>query len=150
MMRFLQAVPAIFMICLATGVMLGTTGLSFWDGFTPGARFFPGWLSGAAVLLSAALLVTQWRGTDAGQPDLPEPGGAVRVLAAIAGLVTLALLVPLIGMVPAAALFMLYLLLIVMRAALVPALVTTAIVTVGIEVVFARLLAVPLPAPLFS
>ncbi len=150
MMRFLQAVPAIFMICLAVGVMLGTTGLRFWDGFTPGARFFPGWLAGAAVMLSLALLLTQWRGTDAGTPDLPDARGARRVLAAMAGLVVMALLIPTLGMVPAAALFMPFLLLVVLRAALLPSLMTTVIVIVGIEGVFARWLGVPLPAPFFQ
>ena len=150
MMRFLLAVPAIFMICLAAGVMLGTSGLSFWDGVTPGARFFPVGLAGAAVLLSLALLVTQRRGTDAGTPELPDAPGARRVGAAMAGLVALALLAPALGMVPAAALFILYLLLVVLRAALLPSVLTTVIVAVGIEVVFVRWLGVPLPAPFLS
>jgi Tripartite tricarboxylate transporter TctB family len=150
MMRFLQAIPAIFMICLAVGVMLGTTGLAFWDGFTPGARFFPGWLAGAAVLLSATLLLTQWRGTDAGTPDLPDATGARQVLATVVGLIALALLVPTLGMVPAAGLFMAYLLLGVLRAPLLPSLLTTAIVVIGIEGVFVRWLGVPLPAPFFQ
>lgn len=150
MMRFLQAVPAIFMICLAAGVMIGTAGLAFWDGFTPGARFFPSILSAAAVILSLALLATQRRGTDAGRPELPDAPGARRVLAALAGLTALALLVPVVGLLPAAGLFMLFLLLLVLRAALLPSLLTTAILLVGIEVIFVRWLAVPLPAPLFQ
>lgn len=107
---------------------------------------FPaGWQ--AAVLLSVALLMTQWRGTDAGTLDLLDAFGARRVEASVAGLVVLALPVPLVGMVPAVALFMLYLLLAVLRAPRMPSLLTTLIVAVGIEMVFVRWLGVPLPAP---
>lgn len=149
MMRFLQAAPAVFMICLAVGVLAGTAGLRFWDGVTPGARFFPVWLATAAVLLSLALLITQWRGTDAASLDLPDATGLRRVLAATAGLVGLALLVPQLGMIPAAALFMMYLLLGVLRASILPSLLTSVIVTGGIEIIFVRALGVPLPASFF-
>lgn len=144
-MRLLQAVPAIFMICLAVGVMAGTAGLSFWDGFTPGARFFPAWLAGAGVILSVALLITQWRGTDAGQLDLPSRTGGLRVLATVVGLVVLALLSTQVGMLPALVLFVLYMLLAVLRAPLWPSLLTALILAVGIEGIFVRWLAVPLP-----
>ena len=119
-MRLLKAVPAIFMICLALGVLAGTTGLTLWDGFTPGARFFPAWLSGVGILLALALLVTQWRGTDAGELDLPDRTGAIRVLAAVAGLVGLALLATQVGLLAALVLFVLYMLLVVLRAPLWP------------------------------
>jgi hypothetical protein len=148
-MRLLQAVPAIFMICLAVGVMAGTAGLNFWDGFTPGARFFPAWLAGAGVLLSLALLLTQWRGTDAGELDLPDKPGALRVLATVAGLVVLALLATQVGMLPALVLFVLYMLLGVLRAPLWPSLLTVLVLAVGIEGIFVRWLAVPLPTATF-
>lgn len=148
-MRLLAALPAIFMLVLAGSVMIGTTSLNFWDGFTPGARFFPGWLAGAGAILSLLLLWTQWRGTDPGETELPEARGAARVLATMAGLVALALLAKPLGLVVAAALFMLFLLLVVLRAPLWPSLLTTGIVIAGVEGIFARWLAVPLPAPFF-
>lgn len=149
MKRTVLAAPAIFMICLAVGVVLGTSGLKLWDGFTPGPRFFPAWLAGAALVLSGLLLLTQYQGTDGGKPDLPEPAGAVRVFAILAGLIVLALLVPVFGMVAAVAMFMLFMLLAVLRAPILPSLLTTAIVALGIEVIFARWLGVPLPASYF-
>ncbi len=149
MMRFLLAAPALFMICLALGVVLGTSGLKLWDGFTPGPRFFPAWLAGAAIVLSGLLLLTQRLGTDGARLDLPEPGGTGRVLAVLAGLIALALIVPLAGMVPALALFMLYLLLWVLRAPVLPSIGTTVLVTAAIELIFSRWLGVPLPAPFF-
>jgi hypothetical protein len=48
-------------------------------------------------------------------------------------------------MVPAVALLMAFLLLVVLRQPLVPSLVTTAIVAIGIEAIFVRWLGVPLP-----
>ncbi|WP_103333822.1 tripartite tricarboxylate transporter TctB family protein [Pseudotabrizicola formosa] len=149
MTKFLMAAPAIFMITLALGVILGTQGLRFWDGMTPGARFLPGWLAGAAIVLSATLLLTQWRGTDAGAPDLPDAPGARRVGATLIALIILGLMIPVLGMVPAVAIFILFQLLIVQRAAALPSLVTAGIISVGIEMIFARWLGVPLPAPFF-
>lgn len=148
-MRIIHALPAIFMLVLAAGVMLGTAGLNYWDGFTPGARFFPGWLAGVGAVLALLLLLTQWRGTDPGVTELPDASGAAKVMAVMAGLVVLALLAEPLGLVVAAALFMLFLLLVVLRAPLWPSLLTTVIVTGGIEGIFARWLAVPLPAPFF-
>lgn len=148
-MRLLAALPAIFMLVLAGSVMLGTAGLNYWDGFTPGARFFPGWLAGAGAVLALLLLLTQWRGTDPGETELPGAFGAVRVGAAMAGLIGLALLAQPLGLVVAAALFMLFLLLVVLRAPLLTSLMTTVIVIGGIEAIFVRWLAVPLPAPFF-
>lgn len=148
-MRLLQAVPAVFMICLAVGVLAGTAGLNLWDGFTPGARFFPAWLAGAGVLLSAALLLTQWRGTDAGELDLPDRTGAMRVLATVVGLVGFALLTTQVGLMPSLILFVLYMLLGVLRAPLWPSILTAAVLAVGVEGIFVRWLAVPLPVPNF-
>jgi hypothetical protein len=148
-MRFLQAVPAIFMFALAAGVLLGTADLRFWDGFTPGPRFFPGWLAGAGTILALLLLVTQWRGTDTGTLDLPDMAGLLMVLKTTAGLIVLALLTKPLGMVPALSLFVLYMLFFVLRAAIWPSLLTTGIIAAGIEGIFVRWLGVPLPAPFF-
>lgn len=91
-MRLLNAVPAIFVIALAAAIMIATSGLTFWDGFTPGPRFFPGWLSGAGALLAVMLLITQRRGTDVATLDLPDARGFRTVMFTIAGLLALALL----------------------------------------------------------
>jgi hypothetical protein len=148
-MRLLNAVPAIFMVLLAAGILFGTAGLSFWDGFTPGARFFPGWLAGVGVILAVLLVISQWRGTDIATLDLPDAQGAAKVFATTGGLIVLALLAKPIGMVPAMAAFVLFVLLVVLRARLWPSLLTALIIVTGIEVIFVRWLAVPLPAPFF-
>ena len=148
-MRVLNAVPAIFAIILAVAIMAGTTGLRFWDGFTPGARFFPGWLAAAGAVLAVLLLITQWRGTDVSELDLPDARGLARVAATVAGLAGLVLLARPLGMVPALALFVLFHLLVVLRARLVPSLSTVLVIVILVEGIFVRWLAVPLPAPFF-
>jgi len=147
--RPVEAVPAIFMIALSVAIMLGTADLRYWDGTTPGARFFPTWVAGAALLLGVLMLIAQRRGTDGGSLDLPNRSGALRAGLILAGMTALALAAPVIGMVPAVALLMGFLLLVVLRQPLVPSVVTTAIVAIGIEAIFVRWLGVPLPAPSF-
>jgi hypothetical protein len=147
--RLIAAIPALFMLVVALGILLGTSGLRFWDGFTPGPRFFPGWLAGLGVVLALGLLITQSRGTDAAEMELPTLRGVIVVGKTMAGLVALALLAQPLGMVPALALFALFMLLGVLRAPLLPSLLTTTIIAGGIEGIFVRWLAVPLPAPAF-
>lgn len=149
MRRALLAAPAVFMTVLAVAIIAGTTTLRMWDGVTPGARFFPMGLALIALALSLALLAAQRQGADPAEPTLPDRVGAVRVGATAAALVGFGLCVPVIGMVPAVALFMLVLLLAVQRARVAPSLLATGIVTLGIEVIFVRGLSIPLPAPLF-
>jgi putative tricarboxylic transport membrane protein len=143
--RPVEAVPAVFMIALSVAIAFGTADLRHWDGTTPGARFFASWLAGAALLLGVVMLIAQRRGTDGGSLDLPDRSGALRVGLILAGMAALAVAAPVIGMVPAVALLMAFLLLVVLRQPLVPSLVTTAIVAIGIEAIFVRWLGVPLP-----
>lgn len=146
-MRMLAAVPAIFMIALSVGILVGTAGLRYWDGTTPGSGFLPTWLAGAGILLSLLLLLALRRGTDAGSLDLPDRAGAQRVALALAGMAVYALAMPAVGALPMLALFLAFMLLVVLRQRLVPSLATTAIVVLVLDLVFVRWLAVPLPAP---
>ena len=149
-MRPVEAVPAIFMIALSVAIAFGTADLRHWDGTTPGARFFASWLAGAGLLLGVVMLIAQRRGTDGeGALDLPGRSGALRVGLILAGMIALPLVAPVIGMVPAVALLVAFLLLVVLRRPLVPSLLTTAIVAIGIEAIFVRWLGVPLPTPSF-
>ena len=147
-MRPIEAVPAVAMLALAALIFLGTSGLNYWDGPTPGARFFPAILavigSGVAILL----LVAQMRGLERVVTDFPTRSGGVRVAATSAALIALAVAVPLIGFVPSLALFVLAVLLGILRQRLAPSLLTAAIVAGFVHFVFSRWLSVPLPMPL--
>jgi putative tricarboxylic transport membrane protein len=142
-MRLTEAVPAIFMIVLASAILLGTSGLSYWAGTTPGTRFLPVWLAGAGLVLG--VLVALARGGAGGDLELPDRSGALRVGLTLAAMAALPFATPVVGMVPAVAALMAFLLLVVLRQRLVPSLVTTVVTALGVELIFVQWLAVPLP-----
>ena len=63
-MRLLETVPALFILLASAAVFFGTSGLNYWDGVTPGARFFPAVLSVASVIIGISLLYAQSRGIE--------------------------------------------------------------------------------------
>ena len=144
----LDYVPAIAMIVLSLAIFFGTSGLKYWDNVTPGARFLPLWLAGTGAILGILLFAALMRGGDGGVTDLPDRSGLMRAALTVSAMALFALAVPFVGMVPLAGLFMLFMLLAVLRQRVVPSLITTAIVVVGLKLIFVRWLAVPLPAPL--
>lgn len=146
-MRRLEIVPGLFMIAASLAVILGTGGLAVWDGITPGARFFPLVVGGVGIVLALLFLWQQWRGTDRLSVDVPGRDALIRVVLTVAGLVALASGAPLIGLVPMLAVFSGFMLLVVLRQAMLPTMLTTLVIAGGTHLVFVRWLAVPLPAP---
>ena len=147
-MRKLEMVPALFMIAASAVVILGTQSLAVWDGFTPGARFFPLFVGGIGLVLAALLLWQQWRGTDNSTVDRPDKAALVRVALTVAGLVTMAAGATVIGLVPMLAAFSMFMLLAVLRQPVLPSVITAAVIAGGTYLVFVRMLGVQLPAPL--
>jgi hypothetical protein len=142
-----DAIPALFMIAASGTVFFGTAGLNFWDGVTPGARFFPAGVAGVTLALALALLWTQLRGTDQGVVDVPDRPALLRVALTVVGLFVLAAGAPVIGLVPMLMVFCAFMLIVVLRQRPLPTLITTLVIGVGTHLVFMRWLAVPLPAP---
>jgi hypothetical protein len=147
-MRPIEAVPALFILALAAGVFFGTAGLNYWDGVTPGARFFPAILALVGTAVALLLLWAQARGFERVEVEPLASEGALRVGLTIAALVALAGGVPLVGFVPMLAVFVLGVLLLILRRPVLPSLATAVIVAGFVHVVFVRWLAVPLPMPL--
>jgi hypothetical protein len=146
-MRPIEAVPALFILALAAGVFFGTAGLNYWDGATPGARFFPAALALAGTVVAVLLLWAQARGVERVEVEPLARDGAVRVGATFAALVALAAGVPAVGFVPMLAMFVLGVLLVVLRQRALPSVATAVIVAGFVHIVFVRWLAVPLPMP---
>ncbi len=147
-MRMSDVLPAIALLALSATAALGTWHLGYWSDFTPGPAFLPIWAAGAGVLLSALLLVeTRGRGGAAGV-EWPGREGFRRVAMAFAALVAFGVLSPVLGMMSSAALFMVFLLIVVQRRGIAPSLATTAITTGLIYAVFVRWLGVRLPTGL--
>lgn len=146
-MRPLEMVPAAFLLLVAGVVFFGTSGLSYWNGVTPGARFFPAILAGVATIVAILLVVAQRRGIERVDLDLPSPRAAARVLVTILALMALAYGAPRLGFVPMLAAFVLVMLRVVLRRRTGPSLLTSAIVAGFVHLVFVRWLAVPIPMP---
>ena len=147
-MRLVEAIPAVFMLLLAGTIVLGTSGLNYWDGPTPGSRFFPMILAIAGSAVALLLLWAQWRGLERIDIDLPSPDGQVRVAATVVALFALAIAIPLAGFVPSLAAFMAAMLIVILRQPLLPSIAATIIVAGFVKLVFINWLSVPLPMPL--
>jgi hypothetical protein len=143
-MKASDVVPAALMLALSGAIALDTRGLSFWDDTTPGPAFLPVWLAIAGAVLFV-LRLAEARRAGAAAVEWPGREAKVRVAIIFAGLVAVPLLAPLLGLVPALALLVAFVLLFVLRQALWPSLVATAITAGLIYAIFVGWLGVPLP-----
>ncbi len=144
-MKRLDYAVAAAMLLLAALVLYGTRGLPVWDEYAPGSRLMPVLVAGASVLLALMLVVATWRQVDDQAVDWPDRGGAARVIATMAGLAAIIVLTPWLGLIPAAALFVLFQLVAILRHRLVPSVLTTLVVGLLLHSVFTLWLDLRLP-----
>lgn len=144
-MRMSDVLPALLMLLLSVAIAFDTRSLSFWADTTPGPAFLPVWLAIAGAVLFVLRLVEARRlGAGAGV-DWPQRRALMRIAMIFAGLVTVPLLSPLVGLLPALALFVAFLLLTVLRQPLWASLFTAAVTTGLVYAIFVGWLGVPLP-----
>jgi hypothetical protein len=143
-MKTSDVVPALLILALSGAIALDTRGLMFWDDTTPGPAFLPVWLAIAGAVLFV-LRLAEARRTRAASVEWPGKAAIVRVATIFAGLVAVPLLAPLVGLVPALALLVAFVLLLVLRQALWPSLATVAVTMGLIYAIFVGWLGVPLP-----
>jgi hypothetical protein len=136
------------MLALSAAVAFDTRGLSFWTDTTPGPAFMPVWLAVAGIVLVALRLLEARRSST--EIDWPDRFALVRVAMILGGLVAVPLLSPLLGLVPALALFVAYLLVVVLRQRLWPSLATLSITIALVYGIFVGWLRVPLPKGIFG
>lgn len=142
-MKKSDLVPALVILGLSAALVLDTRKLSFWADTTPGPAFVPVWLAIAGAVLFVLRLLEARRLQTA--PEWPDRPALRRVALVLGGLVAVPLLSPVLGLIPALALLIAFLLLGVLRRPLVPSLATLA-VTIGlIYAIFVGWLRVPLP-----
>jgi putative tricarboxylic transport membrane protein len=144
-MRLSDVVPALLMLALSGAIALDTRSLSFWDDTTPGPAFLPVWLAIAGAVLFFLRLAEARRGGGGPQVQWPQRAAIVRVATVFAGLVAVPPLAPFVGLVPALALLVAFVLLFVLRQSLWPSLATVAITMGVIYAIFVGWLGVPLP-----
>lgn len=142
-MRMSDVVPALLMLALSGAIALETRHLGFWADTTPGPAFLPVWLAIAGVLLFALRLLEARRLPAA--VVWPERPALVRVAVILGGLAAVPLLTPVLGLVVALALFVGFLLIVVLRQPPWPSLATIAITGALVYGVFVGWLGVPLP-----
>ncbi|HEX6157941.1 MAG TPA: tripartite tricarboxylate transporter TctB family protein, partial [Burkholderiales bacterium] len=135
---------AALMLALCGAIALDTRRLSFWDDTTPGPAFLPVWLAIAGVVLFA-LRLAEARRLRATMVDWPSRAALKRVAMTFAALLVVPLLAPLLGLVPALVLLVAFILVVVLRQALWPSLMTLAVTTGLIYAIFVLWLRVPLP-----
>jgi putative tricarboxylic transport membrane protein len=142
-MRMSDVLPALLMLVLSAAIAFDTRSLSFWADTTPGPAFLPIWLAVAGVVLFVLRLLEARR-----SPEViawPERAAVVRIAVIVCGLAAVPLLSPLVGLVLALALFVAFLLLVVLRQAPWPSLVAVAITVSLVYAVFVGWLGIPLP-----
>jgi putative tricarboxylic transport membrane protein len=143
-MRMSDVVPALLMLVLAGAVALETRSLGFWSDTTPGPAFLPVWLALAGVVLCVLRLI-EARRLRAGKIEWPDKPALVRVATITTALAAIPILAPFLGLVTALALFVAFLLLVVLRQRLWPSLTTLAITVGVVYAIFVWWLRVPLP-----
>ena len=147
-MRVSDAIPALFILALSALAVFGTWNLGYWGGTTPGPSFLPFWVAGLTVPVAVLQLIEAWRArgdnvhSGAEWPDWPA---LLRAALAFCGLVVIALLTPLLGMVPGIVLFVAFLLIVVLRRPLWPSLAAVVVTGGVIQGIFVWWLRLPLP-----
>ncbi len=144
-MKRIDIATACVMLALSAIVLGETWGLGYWAEFAPGSAFAPVWVAGAGVVLSVLLLVEALRGGDDEPADLPSRPAMLRVLGTLAGLWLVIVATPLLGLLTAATLFIVYLLLVVLRQPVLPSLFATAATMGLVAGIFVGWLNIALP-----
>ncbi|HWM42142.1 MAG TPA: tripartite tricarboxylate transporter TctB family protein [Burkholderiales bacterium] len=147
-MKTSDVVPALLLLALSAAIAFDTRSLSFWQDTTPGPAFLPVWLAVAGVVLFVLRLLEARRSP--GAMAWPDRAALVRIAVIFGALAVVPLLSPVVGLVLALALFVAFLLLMVLRQPLWPSLATVAITIGLVYAIFVGWLGVPLPKGMFG
>ncbi|MBF9060128.1 hypothetical protein HKCCSP123_13150 [Rhodobacterales bacterium HKCCSP123] len=145
-MRLLDLISALAMMALIALVVVATRDLAFWNGVFPGPRFLPLLLAGTTALLAIALFVSAVRGTGNRQPvDWPDRTGLARIGAFYLAAIGFGVIGSFLGFVTSAIVFLLFTMVVVLRRPIVPSLITTAVTSLIVYVIFIGWLDIRLP-----
>jgi hypothetical protein len=149
-MRMSDVLPPLAMLALSAVLVVGTWHLGYWTNITAGPAFAPIWVAAAGTLLALLQLRAVRSAASAEVYDWPDAVGMKRVAITFIGLVAFAILSPILGMVPSAALFVFLFLYVLLARPLVSSLITTAATTLLIYGIFVWWLNVGLPVGYFD
>lgn len=132
---------------LSALVIFDTRHLSYWSDYSPGPAFAPWWIAICGLVLSAALTVQVLRA--APQDDFwteeTTPAGLFRAGLTFASLIVFLLAIPRLGLVLSSVLTAAFIMLVVLRRAVLPSLVSALISGLIIYGIFVWWLMIPVP-----
>jgi hypothetical protein len=109
--RRTDQIGAVLLLLFGVGyATVAVKSYTYWGASGPGSGFFPFWLGVAMAILATVLLVGATREREAGKAWLPTGHGLRRLGAVIGATVLFVVLLPVLGMTLASALFLLGLL----------------------------------------
>jgi putative tricarboxylic transport membrane protein len=105
--RTADRIAAVLLLVFGAGYALtALRSYTYWGAHGPGSGFFPFWLGLALAVLSLLFLVSAIRQPDAGASWLPHGHGLVRLLVVVGASTLFLVLLPVLGMTLATALFL--------------------------------------------
>ena len=144
-MKIADIAAGLILLALAIAAAAGTLDLPYWSEFSPGPAFAARWLALIAGVLAILLLWDALTRTESSAIEWPEREGARRVAFASLLLWAFVLALPRLGFGIAGVLFMLAMLLLVQRRAVLPSLIATAITVGASYALFISWLQIKLP-----
>ena len=143
-------ITAISMLALCVSLVIAGYNLLYWDGYAPASGFAPIWVGIAGILLSGLMLFDIGTGGFADESSIPNRNEIERVGATALGLWLFVALAPVLGTLPTALLFMIFMLLGVLRRPLIPSVATALGTAALVYGIFVAWLKVPLPTGIFG
>jgi hypothetical protein len=143
----MQIAPAIIMAALSALVIFETRHLTYWSDYSPGPAFAPWWIAVCGLVLSALLAFQILRSEGEGpwEGSGTTAVGFGRAAATFSTLVGFVLLTPFLGLVFSALLVASVIMLVILRRAVLPSLISTFAAGGVIYGIFVWWLQIPLP-----
>jgi hypothetical protein len=106
--RLADRVAAVLLLAFGAGyATMAARSYTYWGTHGPGSGFFPFWLGTAMAVLALLFLISAIRQPTPGQPWLPRGHGLLRLIAVTVASALFVVLLPVLGMTLATALFLL-------------------------------------------
>lgn len=139
------------MLAICVALLIAGVNLVYWDGYAPASGFAPVWVAISGIVLATLMFFDIGSGAGIEEPS-PMPGRAEfkRVIMTTSALWLFVALVPWAGMILAALVLMLFMLIVVLERPVLVSVLTAAFTTALVYVIFIVWLRVQLPRGIFG
>lgn len=145
-----ERIAALTILAMCVALVIAGYQLLYWDGYAPASGFAPVWVGLAGIALAGLMLLQIGRQGVAEEANLPNRSELTRVLLTVAALWLFVAAAPWLGMISAAFMLMLFMLLVVLRRPPIACIATAVVTTLIVYGVFVAWLQVPLPRGVFG